>query len=89
MFVEIPPHIAVSLLRAGRQGTVVASGADGIPGLAQALLGGVSGLGATSPPRAATSRTLSYFSIFSTTNLPATAGSYSLVERGIMLSYSY
>src|SRR6202165_1819633 len=47
-------------LRAAGRGTVVASGADGVPGLAQALLG-ISGLGATSPPRAATSRRMSYF----------------------------
>jgi hypothetical protein len=38
MFVEIPPHIAVSGSCA-RQGTVIASGADGVSGLAQALLG--------------------------------------------------
>ena len=38
MFVEIPPHIAVSDF-AARQGTLIASGADGVPGLAQALLG--------------------------------------------------
>ena len=39
MFVEIPPHIAVSDFVRVRQGTVIASGADGVPGLAQALLG--------------------------------------------------
>src|ERR1700704_3211196 len=66
-------------LRAARQGTLIASGADGVPGLAQVLLGGgISGLGATSPPPAATSRTMSYFSIFRSTNLPAPAGSYSM-----------
>ena len=32
------------------------------------------------PPRAATSRMMSYFSIFRTTNLPASAGSYSVFE---------
>jgi hypothetical protein len=38
MLVKIPPHIAVSdFVR--RQGTVIASGADGVSGLAQALLG--------------------------------------------------
>src|SRR6202045_2884404 len=36
---------------------------------------------ATSPPRAATSRTMSYFSIFRSTNLPAPAGSYSVRTR--------
>ena len=46
---------------------------------ASATGGGVSGLGATSPPPAATSRTMSYFSIFRSTNLPAPAGSYSVV----------
>ena len=44
---------------------------------ASATGGGISGLGATSPPRAATSRTMSYFSIFRSTNLPASAGRYS------------
>ena len=47
---------------------------------ASATGGGISGLGATSPPRAATSRTMSYFSIFRSTNLPASAGSYSVIE---------
>ena len=37
---------------------------------ASATGGGISGRAATSPPRAATSRTLSYFSIFRSTNLP-------------------
>src|SRR2546430_6716505 len=50
-------------LRAARQGTLIASGADGVPGLAQALLGAAF-LGSTSPPPAATSRTMSYFIIF-------------------------
>jgi hypothetical protein len=45
---------------------------------ASATGGGISGLGATSPPQAATSRTMSYFSIFRSTNLPASAGSYSV-----------
>jgi arylsulfatase A-like enzyme len=45
---------------------------------ASATGGGISGLGATSPPPAATSRTMSYFSIFRSTNLPAPAGSYSV-----------
>src|SRR3982075_4010985 len=51
---------------------------------ASATGGGISGLGATSPPPAATSRTLAYFSIFRSTNLPAPAGSYSVsaVARG-------
>ena len=44
---------------------------------ASATGGGISGLEATSPPPAATSRTMSYFSIFTSTNLPAPAGSYS------------
>src|ERR1700730_2298692 len=47
---------------------------------ASATGGGISGLGATSPPPAATSRTMSYFSIFRSTNLPAPAGSYSVVD---------
>jgi Transposase IS200 like len=37
MFVEIPPHIAVSDFV--RRVKLIASGADGVPGLAQALLG--------------------------------------------------
>ena len=45
---------------------------------ASATGGGISGLGATSPPPAATSRTMLYFSIFRSTNLPAPAGSYSV-----------
>src|ERR1700694_1931617 len=45
---------------------------------ASATGGGIFGLGAISPPRAATSRTMSYFSIFRSTNLPASAGSYSV-----------
>jgi hypothetical protein len=48
---------------------------------ASATRGGISGLGATSPPRAATSRTMSYFSIFRSTNLPASVGSYSVVTH--------
>src|ERR1700730_4421596 len=47
---------------------------------ASATGGGISGLGATSPPPAATSRTMSYFSIFRSMNLPAPAGSYSVLE---------
>src|SRR5256886_13405460 len=66
-------------LRAARQGTLIASGADGVPGLAQALVGAAFlGSAATSPPPAATSRTMLYFSIFRSTNLPAPAGSYSV-----------
>jgi len=45
---------------------------------ASATGGGIFGLAATSPPRAVTSRTMSYFSIFTSTNLPAPAGSYSV-----------
>jgi hypothetical protein len=45
---------------------------------ASATGSGISGLGATSPPRAATSRTMTYISIFTSTNLPASAGSYSV-----------
>ena len=47
---------------------------------ASATGGGISGLGATSPPPAATSRTMLYFSIFRSTNLPAPAGSYSVAK---------
>src|ERR1700737_4754312 len=69
-------------LRAARQGTLIASGADGVPGLAQALLGAAFlGSGLLLHHEAATSRTMSYFSIFRSTNLPASAGSYSVYSR--------
>jgi hypothetical protein len=80
MFVEIPPHLR-SATSCGasrdahrircRWSSRTCAGATG---------GGISGLGATSPPPAATSRTMSYFSIFRSTNLPAPAGSYSVGE---------
>ena len=39
MFVGNPAAYCGQRLRAARQGTLIASGADGVPGLAQALLG--------------------------------------------------
>jgi hypothetical protein len=45
---------------------------------ASATRGGISGRAATFPPPAATSRTMSYFSIFTSTNLPASAAGYSV-----------
>ena len=69
-------------LRAARQGTLITSAAEGVPGLAQAHLG-TAFLGARlpSPPPAATSRTMSSISIFRSTNLPAAAGSYSVTIK--------
>lgn len=53
------------------------SGANGAPGLAQTHVGtAFQGSRLTCPPRAATSRTLSTFSIFWSTNLPAAADRY-------------
>src|ERR1700680_4327576 len=77
MFVEIPPHIA------SRDGHRIGCRWSSRT-CASATGGGIFGLGATSPPRAATSRTLSYFSIFRSTNLPASAGSYSVGRVGEM-----
>jgi len=76
MFVEIPPHIAVSECDASRDGHRIVCRWSSRT-CASANGGGIFGLAATSPPRAVTSRTMSYFSIFTSTNLPAPAGSYS------------
>jgi len=78
MFVEIPPHIAVSDFVRRVKGRSSHRVQMEFPDLRKRYWGGISGLGATSPPRAATSRTMSYFSIFRSTNLPASAGSYSV-----------
>jgi hypothetical protein len=64
--------------RAARQGTHRIGCKWSSRTYARGTGGGISGLGATSPPPAATSRTMSYFSIFRSTNLPALAGSYSV-----------
>src|SRR3984893_8776003 len=77
MFVEIPPHIAVSdfVGRAkGRSSHRVQSSQNfaTVTGVA------ISGRGATSALPAATSQTRRYFSISSIMNLPASAGSYSV-----------
>jgi putative transposase len=77
MLVEIPPHIALSdFLR-----TLITSGTEESPELRKRYWGGISGLGAPSPSRAATSRTMSYFSIFRSTNLPASGGRYSVTIK--------
>ena len=81
MFVEIPPHIAVSDFVRRVKGRSSHRVQMEFPELRKRYGGGIFGLGATSPPRAATSRTLSYFSIFRSTNLPASAGSYSVLFR--------
>src|ERR1700737_4518978 len=54
-------------LRAAGQGTVIASGADGVPGLAEALLGAAFLGSGLLLHHAATSRTMPYFSIFRST----------------------
>ena len=77
MFVEIPPHIAVCDFVRRVKGRSSHRVQMEFPELRKRYGGGIFGLGATSPPRAATSRTMSYFSIFRSTNLPASAGSYS------------
>jgi hypothetical protein len=56
---------------------------------ASATGGGISGLGAISPPPAATSRTMSYFSIFRSTNLTASDGSYSVGSAGATTLRTY
>jgi putative transposase len=74
MFVEIPPHIAVSdFVRRVRDGHH--NGCRWSSRTCASATGG-GALGATPPP-AATSRTMSYFSIFRSTNLPASAGGIS------------
>src|SRR6202023_2892510 len=62
-------------LRAARQGTLITSAAEEVPGLAQAHLG--TAFPGARPP-AATSRTMSSTSIFRSTNLSAAAGRYSV-----------
>jgi putative transposase len=79
MFVEIPPHIAVSDFVRRVKGRSSHRVQMEFPRwssrtCASAIGDGISGRAATSPPRAATSRTLSYFSIFRSTNLLASAG---------------
>jgi putative transposase len=66
-----PPHIAVSDFVRRVKGRSSHQVRWSSRTCASATGGGISGLGATSPPRAATSRTMSYFSIFTSTNLPA------------------
>ena len=80
MFVEIPPHIAVSDFVRRVKGRSSHRVQMEFPDLRKRYWG-ISGRGATSPPRAATSPTMSYFSIFRSTNLPAPAGSYSVCKR--------
>ena len=83
MFVEIPPHIAVSDFVRRVKGRSSHRVQMEFPDLRKRYWGRHLGLGATSPPRAATSRTMSYFSIFRSTNLPASAGSYSVSRAAI------
>ena len=81
MSVEIPPHTAVSdFVGASRDAPRIGCRWSSRI-CASATGGGISGLGATSPPPAAISRTMSYFSIVRSTNLPASAGGYSVLLR--------
>ena len=79
MFVEIPPHIAVSDFVRRVKGRSSHRVQMEFPDLRKRYWGRHLWARATSPPRAATSRTMSYFSIFRSANLPASAGSYSVV----------
>src|SRR6202045_3758309 len=74
MFVEIPPHIAVSDFVRRVKGRSSHQVQMEFPDLRKRLLG-------ATPPPAATSRTMPYFSIFRSTNLPAPAGSDSVYRR--------
>src|ERR1700731_1548536 len=78
MFVEIPPHIAVSdfVRRVKGRSSHRVHMETYVSGTGDAI----SGLAATFAPRAAPSGTMSYFSIFKGMNLPASAGSYSVVR---------
>jgi putative transposase len=78
MFVEIPPHIAVSDFVRRVKGRSSHRVQMEFPELRKPTGDATSGPGATSAPQAATSQTMSYFSIFVRTNLPAPAGSYSV-----------
>ena len=78
MFVEIPLHIAVSDFVRRVKGRSSHRVQMEFPDLRKRYWGRHFWARATSPPRAATSRTMSYFSIFGSTNLPASAGSYSV-----------
>ena len=78
MFVEIPPHIAVSDFVRRVKGRSSHRVQMEFPDLRKRYWGRHFWARATSPPRAATSRTMSYFSIFRSTNLPASAGRYSV-----------
>jgi putative transposase len=80
MFVEIPPQMrSATSCGASRDAHRIGCRWSSRT-CASATGGGNSGLGATSPSQAATSRTMSYFSIFRSTNLPASAGSYSVQD---------
>ena len=71
MFVEIPPHIAVSDFVRRVKGRSSHRVRMEFPDLRKRTGDAISGRGAPSPPPAATSRTMSY--IFKSTNLPASA----------------
>ncbi len=79
MFVEIPPHIAVGDVVRRVKGRSSHRVQMEFSDLRKRTWGRHFWARATSPPRVATLRTKSYFSIFRSTNLPASAGSYSVV----------
>ena len=78
MFVEIPPHIAVSDFVRRVKGRSSHRVQMEFPELRKRYWGRTSGREATSARPAATSRMKRYFSISGIMNLPASAGSYSV-----------
>ena len=79
MFVAIPPHIAVSTLCAVSKDVPPTECRWSFPNCANGTGDAISGAGATFAPQVVTSRTRPYFSISNIMNLPASAGSYSVV----------
>ena len=76
MFVEIPPHIAVSDFVRRVKGRSSHQVQMEFPDLRKRYWGGISGLGATSPPPAATSRTMLYFSAEAISPLVSSGASF-------------
>src|ERR1700741_873378 len=78
MFVEIPPTLRSATSCAESKGVRRIGSRWSFPNCANDIGAVTSGPADTSAPPAATSRTMSYFSIFVRINLPAPAGSYSV-----------
>src|ERR1700730_3549355 len=78
MFVEIPPHIAVSDFVRRAKGRSSHRVQMAVPELRKRYWGRISGRGATSALPAATSQTRRYFCISRFKTLPASAGRYSV-----------